>query len=403
MTKSAPLDVLRQWHPEFTEIRQDIHAHPEIGFTETRTAAIVAAKLKEYGIEVHTGVGGTGIVGVLRRGNGQASIGLRADMDALPIHEETGRAYSSTVPGVMHACGHDGHTTILLAAARYLSQHGDFNGTVNFIFQPAEEGLGGALAMLKDGLLERFPCNFVYGLHNSPALPLGKFAIRKGAAMASGAFFDITVRGRGAHGALPEQGIDPVLVACHMNTALQSIVSRNVPPAETAVVSVTVIQSGDAYNVIPDTAVLRGTVRTALRSTMELVEAAMRRIAPGIAAGFGATAEVDFRFIFAPLFNDAEAFEDIVAAAAAVAGEENVNTNNGFIMASEDFSFVMEKARGAYINLGNVAPGEAGATGVQVHNPGYDFNDAAIPLGAAMFCELTQRKLPQTFRSGDFG
>ena len=395
MSTPTPLDTLRQWHPEFTAIRQDIHAHPEIGFTETRTAGIVAAKLTEYGIEVHTGVGGTGVVGVLRRGNGQASIGLRADMDALPIHEETGKAYSSTTPGVMHACGHDGHTTILLAAARYLSQHGEFNGTVNFIFQPAEEGLGGALAMLKDGLLERFPCNFVYGLHNSPGLPVGKFAIRRGAAMASGAFFDITVRGRGAHGALPEQGIDPVLVACHMNTALQSIVSRNVPPAETAVVSVTVIQSGDAYNVIPDTAVLRGTVRTALRSTMELVEAAMRRIAPGIAAGFGATAEVDFRLIFAPLVNDAVAFDDIVAAAGAVVGAENVNTNNGFIMASEDFSFVMEKAPGAYINLGNVAPGEAGATGVQVHNPGYDFNDAAIPLGAAMFCELTQRKLPR--------
>ena len=397
MTHSAPLETIRTWHPEFTAIRRDIHAHPEIGFTETRTSAMVAEKLREWGIEVHTGVGGTGVVGVLRRGNGQASIGLRADMDALPIHEETGKEYSSTVPGVMHACGHDGHTTILLAAARYLAQHGDFNGTVNFIFQPAEEGLGGALAMLKDGLLERFPCNYVYGLHNSPGLALGKFAIRKGPAMASGAFFDITIRGRGAHGALPEMGIDPVLVACHVNAALQSIVSRNVPPTETAVVSVTVIQGGDAYNVIPDSAVLRGTVRTALRSTMELVEAAMKRIAPGVASGFGATAEVDFRFIFAPLVNEAQATDDIVAAAGKVVGDENVSTSNGFIMASEDFSFVMEKAPGAYINLGNVAPGEAGATGVQVHNPGYDFNDEAIPLGAAMFCELTQAKLPKDF------
>jgi len=397
MTKPAPLETLRAWHPEFTAIRRDIHAHPEIGFTETRTAAMVAEKLRGWGLEVHTGIGGTGVVGVLRRGNGQASIGLRADMDALPIHEETGKEYSSTVPGVMHACGHDGHTTILLAAARYLAQHGDFNGTVNFIFQPAEEGLGGALAMLKDGLLERFPCNYVYGLHNSPGLALGKFAIRKGPAMASGAFFDITIRGRGAHGALPEQGIDPVLVACHVNAALQSIVSRNVPPTETAVVSVTVIQGGDAYNVIPDSAVLRGTVRTALRSTMELVEASMKRVATGVAAGFGATAEVDFRFIFAPLVNEAQATDDIVAAAAKVVGDENVSTTNGFIMASEDFSFVMEKAPGAYINLGNVAPGEAGATGVQVHNPGYDFNDEAIPLGAAMFCELAQAKLPKDF------
>ena len=385
----------KKLHETLIGWRRYLHAHPELTLYEKATSAFVQARLAEMGIQFQAGIGGHGVVATLSRGSSNRAVGLRADMDALPITETTGLAHASTNPGVMHACGHDGHTTILLAAARYLSQHGDFNGTVNFIFQPAEEGLGGALAMLKDGLLERFPCNFVYGLHNSPGLPVGKFAIRRGAAMASGAFFDITVRGRGAHGALPEQGIDPVLVACHMNTALQSIVSRNVPPAETAVVSVTVIQSGDAYNVIPDTAVLRGTVRTALRSTMEVVEAAMRRIAPGIAAGFGATAEVDFRLIFAPLVNDAVAFDDIVAAAGAVVGAENVNTNNGFIMASEDFSFVMEKAPGAYINLGNVAPGEAGATGVQVHNPGYDFNDAAIPLGAAMFCELTQRKLPR--------
>lgn len=385
---SDALATIRTWHPELTAVRQDIHTHPEIGFTETRTAAIVAAKLKEYGIEVHTGIGGTGVVGVLRRGNGQTSIGLRADMDALPILEATGLPYASTTPGVMHACGHDGHTTILLGAARYLAEHGDFNGTVNFIFQPAEEGLGGALAMLKDGLLERFPCNFVYGLHNKPGLEVGKFAIRPGAAMASGAFFDITIRGRGAHGAMPAQSIDPLLAACHVTTALQSIVSRNVPPAETAVVSVTAIIGGDAYNVIPETAVLKGTVRTMHRSTMDLVEAAMRRIAPGVAAGFGASAEVDFRFIFAPTINDAACTDDIVAAAAAVVGADHVSTDNPYIMASEDFAFIMEKVPGAYINLGN-------GDGDFPHNPGYNFNDEAIPYGAAMFAELAQRKLPK--------
>ncbi len=384
-------DTIATWHQELTAIRQDFHAHPEIGFTEHRTAGIVAGLLREWGIETHEGIGGTGVVGVIRKGNGAMSIGLRADMDALPIHEETGLAYASKTPGVMHACGHDGHTTMLLGAARYLAQHGQFNGTVHLIFQPAEEGLGGALAMLKDGLFERFPCNFVYGMHNRPGLATDKFAIRPGAMMAGGGFFDITVTGRGSHGARPEGSIDPVLTACHITAALQSIVARNVPPADTAVLSVTAIAGGDAYNVIPQTAVIRGTCRSFKHDVMDLMEANMKRVAKGVAEGFGATAEVDFRRLFAPTVNNVECTADIADAAASVVGEANVERNGPSIMASEDFSFMMERVPGAYINIGN---GEVEGS-CQVHNPGYNFNDAAIPTGAAMFATLIERKLPK--------
>jgi hippurate hydrolase len=387
----SAFDEISADHAALTAIRRDIHAHPEIGFTETRTAELVARELAALGIEVHRGVGGTGVVGVLRRGNGQAAIGLRADMDALPIDEAPGAAHASTVPGVMHACGHDGHTTMLLGAARYLATSGAFNGTVNFIFQPAEEGLGGAAAMIKDGLFQRFPCDFVYGMHNRPGLAVGKFAMRPGIMMAGGAFFDIAITGRGAHGARPEGSIDPVLTACHVVSALQSIVARNVPPADTAVLSVTAVAGGDAYNVIPQSATIRGTARTMKRETMTLLEDNMRRIAGGVAAGFGATAAVDFRFLFAPLVNDAAETRAMLEAAAAVAGAENVSGEGPQVMASEDFSFMMEAVPGAYINIGN---GDAEGS-CPVHNPGYDFNDAAIPYGAAMFAELAERKLPR--------
>ncbi len=385
------LDEIRTFHDEMTAMRRDFHAHPEIGFTEHRTSEIVAQKLEEWGIEVHRGIGGTGVVGVLRRGNGQAAIGLRADMDALPIEEANDVPYKSGTQGVMHACGHDGHTTMLLGAARYLAKSGSFNGTVHFIFQPAEEGLGGAQAMLKDGLLQKFPCNFLYGMHNRPGLPVGRFAIRPGTMMAGGAFFDITITGRGSHGARPEGSIDPVLTACHITAALQSIVSRNVPPADTAVLSVTRIEGGDAYNVIPQQAAIRGTARTMKRETMDLLEQNMKRIATGVAGGFGATADVDFRYLFAPLVNDPAETEAIAGAAAAVVGANNVDTNGPQVMASEDFSFMLEAAPGAYINIGN---GDTVGS-CQVHNPGYDFNDAALPFGAAMFAELVQQKLPR--------
>jgi hippurate hydrolase len=387
----AGIETISGYHDELTAIRRDIHAHPEIGFEEHRTSDIVAAKLIEWGIEVHRNVGGTGVVGVLRRGNGAGAIGLRADMDCLPMNETNDFAHRSRIPGRMHACGHDGHTTMLLGAARYLAQSGNFNGTVHFIFQPAEEGLGGAEAMLRDGLFQRFPCDFVYGMHNQPGLAVGKFAIRPGTMMAGGAAFDIAVTGRGAHGARPEASIDPVLVACHIHTALQSIVARNVPPLDTAVLSVTRIDGGDAYNVIPQTAYLRGTARGMKRSTLDLLEANVRRIAVSIAAAFGASAEVQFRFLYAPLVNDPSETTAIADAAAAVAGAGNVDTGGPQMMASEDFSFMLEAVPGAYINIGN---GDTFGS-IPVHNPGYEFNDAAIPFGSAMFATLAEQKLPR--------
>jgi len=280
-------------HSEMTAWRQDLHAHPELGFEEHRTSEFVASKLAEFGCDVHRNIGKTGVVGVLRTGDGP-SIGVRADMDALPIHEANEVPYRSKHDGRMHACGHDGHTTMLLGAARYLAETRDFAGTVHFIFQPAEEGIGGAKAMLKDGLFERFPCDSVFEMHNRPDLPIGKFAIRPGPMMAGGAFFNITVTGKGSHAARPEEGIDPVLTACHVTTALQAIASRNIRPADTAVLSVTTIQAGDAYSVIPQTAVIRGTFRTFRNETMKQIEDCMRRTATGVAGAFGATPRLTF-------------------------------------------------------------------------------------------------------------
>ncbi len=387
----SAIDHIRTFHDELTAIRRDLHAHPEIGFEEHRTSDIVATLLQAWGIEVHRNIGGTGVVGVLRKGNGEMAIGLRADMDCLPMEETNSFAHRSTIPGRMHACGHDGHTTMLLGAARHLAENGDFNGTVNFIFQPAEEGVGGAQAMLKDGLFQRFPCNFVYGMHNRPGLPVGQFAIRPGPMMASGAFFDIEITGRGAHGARPEGSIDPVVVATQIHIAFQSIVARNISPADTAVLSVTRIEGGDAYNVIPQTAWLRGTARTMKRATMELIESAMRRLAEHIAQGYGATATMDFRLLFAPTINDPAETDAIIKAASTVVGRENVEANGPLVMGSEDFSFMLEAVPGAYINIGN---GDTHGA-VPVHNPAYEFNDDAIPIGAAMFAELVAQKLPR--------
>ena len=382
------IDDARRHHAELTEIRQDIHAHPELGLEEHRTAEIVARKLEEWGIEVHRGVGVTGVVGVLRNGNGQDSIGLRADLDALPVLEINDVPYVSQNPGRMHACGHDGHTTMLLGAAKYLAETRNFNGTVNFIFQPAEEGTGGALAMLKDGLFERFPCNAVYGMHNRPGMPIGQFALGSGTRSAGGAFFDIEITGKGAHGARPEQSIDPVLVACHIGTALQSIVSRNISPNDTGVLSVTRIASGDAYNVIPQSATMAGTVRTMKRDTMTQIETNMRRMVEAVALGFGATATLDFRVIFAPMVAADDETLIMGDVAAELVGEDKVRRDAPAGMGSEDFSFMMEKVPGAHIGIGN-GPSAA------LHNHLYNFNDEAIPFGVALWAKIAERKLPK--------
>jgi len=374
---------------EMTRWRHDIHAHPELGFEEERTSAFVAEQLARFGCEVHRGIGRTGVVGVLRQGNGPKSIGLRADMDALPIREANQFDYRSQYEGRMHACGHDGHTTMLLGAARYLAETRGFDGTVNFIFQPAEEGLGGAKAMVDDRLFERFPCEAVFGMHNRPGLALGKFAIRPGPMMAGGAYFDIQIEGRGAHAARPEASVDPVLVASHIATALQSIVARNVKPLDTAVLSVTQIHAGAAYNVIPANAVMRGTARAFSRETLDLIETRMRMIAGGIAEGFGASAALDFRILFPPLVNHADPTQFIADCAAELVGSDNVDRGGGLTMASEDFAYMLEQRPGAYIQIGN-GDGEGGC---EVHNPGYDFNDAALPLGASLFACLVEKRL----------
>ena len=383
-------ELLAPLHAEMTAWRQDIHAHPDLGFQEHRTADLVAAKLEAFGFdEVHRGVGRTGVVGVLRAGRSQRAIGLRADMDALPILEVNRFGHCSVNKGVMHACGHDGHTAMLLGAARYLAGTRRFDGVVNFIFQPAEEGLGGAMAMIEDGLFERFPCEAVFGMHNRPSLEIGRFAVRAGPMMAGGAFFDIRVTGKGAHGARPETGVDAALVAAQIAVTLQSIVSRNVAPVDTAVLSVTRIHAGDAYNVIPQTAELGGTVRAFSRDVMQLVEANMRRVVENTAAAFGASAELDFRVLFAPTVNDPAQAEFAARICAELVGEDRVQRNPPLVMASEDFSFMLEKVPGCYLNIGN----GAGEGACEVNNPAYDFNDRALPLGAAFFARAVETRL----------
>ncbi|HEV7457906.1 MAG TPA: M20 aminoacylase family protein [Roseococcus sp.] len=382
---STQVEQIALWQDEFTAIRRDIHAHPELGLEEHRTAALVAAKLREWGIEVHEGVGQTGVVGVIRNGNGPA-IGLRADMDALAMTEANGFAHASTIPGRMHACGHDGHTTMLLAAAKYLAATKNFNGTVNLIFQPGEEGAGGALAMLEDGLFTRFPCDAVYGIHNRPGMPLGEFGLRPGPMMAGVAFYDMVITGKGGHGARPETTHDPVVMGAAVVQALQSVVARNVPAAERAVLSVTRFDAGQAYNVIPNEVRLGGTVRAFSNEIMSLVETRMRAIGEGVAAGLGGSAVLDFRVITTPLVNDAAEAGALGDAAAALVGEGRVKREFPAVMGGEDFAFMLEKCPGAYIVCGN-------GDSAEVHNPRFDFNDQAIPYGAGVLAAVVERKL----------
>ncbi|HEX2137535.1 MAG TPA: M20 aminoacylase family protein [Microvirga sp.] len=379
------IDRIRSYQDELVAIRRDLHAHPEIGFEEERTSGVVAQRLAAWGIEVHRGIGKTGVVGVLRGGGNAPSIGLRADMDALPIEETTGLPYASRNPGRMHACGHDGHTTMLLGAARYLAETRNFAGTAVFIFQPAEEGLGGARAMIADGLFERFPCDEIYGLHNSPEGPRGKITIKSGAAMAGADFFDIRIQGRGSHGAYPHKSADPVVIALSLGQTLQTIVSRNVDPIEPAVVSITQIHAGSAYNVIPDTAHLAGTVRTFDEDTKALVRTRVREIAAGVAAAFGATIDVEIREVFSVLRNDPERAEAVARAASELFGEAALERAAAPRMGSEDFADMLQAVPGAYCWIGmEKGPG--------LHNPNYRFDDEIMPAGAALLARLVEQR-----------
>ncbi|MHC1943727.1 amidohydrolase [Bradyrhizobium sp. UFLA06-06] len=373
---------------ELTAIRRDLHAHPEIGFEEVRTSGIVADKLTSWGIEVHRGLGGTGVVGVLKgKGNGTKKIGLRADMDALPMEENTNLKWRSTIPGRFHGCGHDGHTTMLLGSARYLAETRNFDGTVHFIFQPAEEGLGGARAMIKDGLFKQFPCDEVYGLHNAPDLNHGEIAILPGPAMAAADFFDIRIQGYGAHGAMPERSKDAVVIAMTLGQALQSIVSRNVDPLQAAVLSITQIHSGSAYNVIPGEAWMCGTVRCFSDEIRELIRKRMREIAAGFAVAYGAEISVEIRDGFSVLVNQEEQSRVVEEVARTVVDPAKVITRSTPKMGSEDFADMMQAIPGAYFWVGHDGS-------VPVHNPGYVLDDKILPIGASMFARIIEKRMP---------
>ncbi|MBN9451285.1 MAG: amidohydrolase [Bosea sp.] len=371
---------------ELIAIRRDLHAHPEIGFEEVRTSNIVAEKLAGWGIEVHRGIGKTGLVGILHGTGGPGRrIGLRADMDALPIQEITNLPWRSTVAGKMHACGHDGHTTMLLGAARYLAENRGFKGTAVFVFQPAEEGLGGARSMIAENLFERFPCDEIYGLHNSPDLDPGQISIFPGPAMAGADFFDIKITGRGSHGAMPHMGRDPIVVAMSLANALQTIVSRNADPREAAVLSITQIHAGSAYNVIPEEAMLAGTIRTFSPEIGALVRDRMREIAAGTAASFGVTIDVDIRNIFNVLVNHEAQTEAVVAVAAEIVGPEGVLTDGKPLMGSEDFADMLRVVPGAYAWVGHAGT-------VPVHNPAYVLDDGILPVGASLLARLVETR-----------
>jgi amidohydrolase len=382
------IDHIDRFADELTTIRRDLHAHPEIGFEEHRTSGIVADKLQQWGIEVHRGIGGTGVVGLLKgKGDGQRRIGLRADMDALPMEETTNLPWRSTIPGRFHGCGHDGHTTILLGTARYLAETRNFDGTAVFIFQPAEEGLGGARAMIADKLFERFPCDEIYGLHNAPDLGPREVAIFPGPGMAGADFFDITITGYGSHGAMPDRSKDPVVIAMALGQALQTIVSRNVDPLKSAVLSITQIHAGSAYNVIPGEAKLAGTVRAFADDVRVLIRERMRAIAAGIAAAFQVEIHVDIRDIFSVLVNHEEHAGAVANVAREIVGDANVFTTSRPKMGSEDFADMLLSVPGAYFWLGHEGS-------VPVHNSGFVLDDGILPVGASLFSRIIETRLP---------
>ncbi|KQV34552.1 M20 aminoacylase family protein [Massilia sp. Root335] len=392
------VEPILAYQSELETIRRDIHAHPELCYEEQRTADVVAQRLTEWGIPVVRGLGVTGVVGIIKNGTSDRAIGLRADMDALPMQELNTFEHASRHAGKMHACGHDGHTTMLLGAAHYLSQNRNFDGTVYLIFQPAEEGGAGARRMMDDGLFERFPMEAVYGMHNWPGIKTGSFGVVAGPMMASSNEFRVVVKGKGAHAAQPHRGIDPVMVAVQIAQGWQTIISREKNPLDTAVLSITQIHAGSATNVIPDEAVMIGTVRTFATDVLDLIERRMHEIAGGLAAGFGATVDFSFKRNYPPLINHPEQTAFAVEAMRAVVGADNVDTNVEPTMGAEDFAFMLQEKPGCYVFIGN-GDGEhrMGGHGLgpcQLHNGSYDFNDQLLPVGASFWARLVEMSLP---------
>jgi hippurate hydrolase len=391
------IDRVVQFRAEIQQIRRDLHAHPELRFEEERTAGVVAEKLAEWGFAVTRGLGGTGVVGTLRNGPSARAIGLRADMDALPITELNEFPHRSRHRGKMHACGHDGHTAMLLAAAKYFAETRPFDGTVHVIFQPGEEGGAGAQRMIDDGLFDRFPCDAVFGMHNWPNLKVGEFGLAPGPMMASSNEFEIRIHGRGAHAAMPHLGVDPVLVAVQIVNGLQAIVTRVRKPIDPAVLSVTIIEAGEAVNVIPETARIAGTVRTFSDAVTAQIEEQMKRIATLTAAAHGAEAEVEFRWNYPPTVNHAAEAEFAATVLDDVVGSANVVRGLEPTMGSEDFAFMLKARPGAYVFIGN-GDGAHRSAGhglgpCMLHNPSYDFNDELIPLGATFWVRLVEKFL----------
>jgi len=376
-------------HSEMTEWRHKIHMHPETAFEEHKTSDFVAEKLSSFGIEVHRGLAKTGVVGTLKSGDGNRAIGLRADMDALDLQEENDFAHRSRIDGKMHGCGHDGHTVMLLGAAKYLAQTRNFNGTVQFIFQPAEENVAGGRVMIQDGLFEKFPVDSVYGMHNMPGHEVGSFAVRTGPIMASADFFNARIIGNGGHGAFPHLATDPVVIASEIVLAWQNIVSRNTDPLQSAVVTVAQINGGHTSNVIPAEVVLTGTTRAFDPAVQDMIENRMRQIATGIAAAHGARAEFTYDRRYAPTINTPEETEAAIAAAVKLVGDARVNKDVTPVMGAEDFSWMLRERPGCYIMIAN----GAGEGSCHVHNPNYDFNDEILPLGANYWVELTEQIL----------
>ena len=384
------INRIAEFHDEMTAWRRRIHACPETAYDEHKTSAFVAERLKSFGIEVHRGLAKTGVVGTLKGAHGGGpAIGLRADMDALHIEEKSQTPWRSQVPGKMHACGHDGHTTMLLGAAKYLAETRNFAGTVHFIFQPAEEHEGGGRLMVEDGLFEKFPMESVYGMHNFPGIEVGRFMVRQGPCMAAADSLDIVVRGKGVHAAAPHLGTDPIVTAAHIVTALQTVASRTINPLDSVVLTITQIHAGETYNIIPEEVVLRGTVRSFKPEVQGAAEAAVKRICAGVAASMGVTVEATYTRGYPPTVNDADEAVFAARVAAEVTGESNVMFNPDPVMGAEDFAYFLGERPGCYVWIGN----GAGEGGCMLHNPHYDFNDDILMLGASYWARLAENLL----------